>query len=60
MLRDGIDAQTAQRMIATQALREQRLAAAHDVIRNDADIAALAARVEAIHKAYLGASGYAK
>ena len=60
MLRDGIDADAAQRMIEAQATREQRLAIADDVIRNTADIAELAAQVERLHEAYAAAPGYAK
>ena len=60
MVRDRMDAATAARIMAAQASRAQRLSAADDVIRNDGDIAALAEKVETLHKAYLDASGYAK
>jgi dephospho-CoA kinase len=53
MLRDQLDEATAQRMIAAQALRETRLAAAHDVIFNDGDIGRLASQVEKLHLHYL-------
>jgi dephospho-CoA kinase len=53
MLRDQLDEPTAQRMIAAQALRETRLAAAHDVILNDGDIGRLASQVEKLHLHYL-------
>lgn len=39
-------------IMATQATREQRLAAADDVVTNDADTAALSAPVEHLHLAY--------
>jgi dephospho-CoA kinase len=52
MVRDGMDEAAARRMIAAQATREQRLSAAHDTIYNDADIARLAAQVEALHLQY--------
>jgi dephospho-CoA kinase len=44
--RDGIDAALAERMIAAQATRAQRLALASDVIVNDAGLAELAAPVQ--------------
>ena len=40
-------------MLAAQAPREQRLAVADDVIRNDGDIAQLRDQVEELHRAYL-------
>lgn len=53
MLRDGIDAAAADRMIGAQATREERRAAAHDIIENEGDPRHLAARVEQLHKSYL-------
>ncbi|HET6632016.1 MAG TPA: dephospho-CoA kinase [Rhodanobacteraceae bacterium] len=53
MLRDGIDAALAERMIAAQASREQRLALATDVIDNNGDEKALDAAVTALHERYL-------
>jgi dephospho-CoA kinase len=53
MLRDGIDAATADRMISAQAPREERRAAAHDIIDNEGDLRHLAARVEQLHRRYL-------
>jgi dephospho-CoA kinase len=50
--RDGIDAALAQRMVAAQASREQRLAIADDVIVNDGSLEALATHVEALHRRY--------
>ncbi len=51
--RDGCDAQQARAMLASQASRSARLAAADDVILNDADAGALAPRVAALHRKYL-------
>jgi dephospho-CoA kinase len=53
MLRDGLNPADAQRIIAAQATREMRLGIAHDVIRNEGDVAALAQQVEALHLGYL-------
>jgi dephospho-CoA kinase len=53
MLRDHVDAAAAQAVLDAQASREARLAVAHDVIRNDGDIAGLARQVEALHLRYL-------
>ena len=53
MARDGIDANLAERMIAAQASREQRLALADDVIVNDGPPAGLEAatrRVDSIYR----------
>jgi dephospho-CoA kinase len=60
MQRDGIDAAAAQRILDAQATRAQRLAIADDVIVNDGPVAHLASQVEKLHRAYLGAPGYAK
>ena len=55
--RDGITReQAAQRMLAAQATREQRLAVADDVIHNDGDLARLRDQVEKLHRAYLAAA----
>ncbi|QDW67151.1 dephospho-CoA kinase [Luteimonas granuli] len=51
--RDGIDEALAWRMIRAQARREQRLAIADDVIRNDGPLEALDAAVAALHARYL-------
>lgn len=51
--RDGITADLADRILAAQASREQRLAAADDVIDNSADLHSLAAQVGALHTKYL-------
>ena len=50
--RDGIDAALADRMLAAQADRRQRLAIADDVVVNDGSIAALAPEVEALDRQY--------
>jgi len=55
--RDGSTLDEARAMLAAQADRSARLAAADDVIRNDGDIGALAEQVERLHAAYLAASG---
>ncbi len=51
--RDGIDLALAQRMLAQQASRAQRLALADDVLDNGGDQAALAGAVEILHRRYL-------
>lgn len=53
MARDGIGADLARAMLAAQADRDTRLAAADDVIVNDADLATLERRVGALHAHYL-------
>lgn len=53
MLRDDIDAATAARMLAAQAPREQRLAIADDILKNEGTLADLAAQVEQLHQRYL-------
>ncbi|WP_202838977.1 dephospho-CoA kinase [Luteimonas saliphila] len=52
LARDGIDAVLAERMIAAQATRRQRLAIADDVLVNDGPLAALDAHVEALDARY--------
>lgn len=52
MARDGSDAALAQRMIAAQASREQRLAIADDVIVNDGAVEALDVHVAALDRRY--------
>lgn len=51
--RDSRPAAEVHAIIAAQISREQRLAAADDVVVNDTDQLALAAQVEALHKKYL-------
>ncbi len=51
--RAGIDRQTARNIIAAQATRAQRLAAADDVLVNEASLAEVAPRVRQLHRAYV-------
>lgn len=51
--RDGIDRPLAERMLAQQASRAERLALADDVIDNSGSEAALEAHVQALHRRYL-------
>lgn len=53
MQRDGATADSAQRMLAAQASRAERLAIADDVIMNDGTESALDAQVAALHQRYL-------
>ncbi|MGN6329822.1 MAG: dephospho-CoA kinase [Rhodanobacter sp.] len=53
LLRDGIDATLAQRMLDQQASRAERLAVADDVIDNSGEEAALDEPVLALHQRYL-------
>ncbi|PKO87847.1 MAG: dephospho-CoA kinase [Betaproteobacteria bacterium HGW-Betaproteobacteria-12] len=53
LARNGLTADQVRAIMAAQASREQRLAAADDVIVNDADFASLAERVEELHQKYL-------
>ena len=50
--RDGSDAALAQRMIAAQATRQERLAIADDVLVNDGALAVLDAQVLALDQLY--------
>ncbi|MEG0182918.1 MAG: dephospho-CoA kinase, partial [Stenotrophomonas sp.] len=50
--RDGITAELADRMIAAQASREQRLALADDVVVNDGQPEHLQAKVEQLDRLY--------
>ncbi len=50
--RDGVPAKQIQAIMQAQAKREDRLAKAHDIIRNDKDLAALHAQVDALHQRY--------
>jgi dephospho-CoA kinase len=50
--RDGIDAALADRMIAAQAGRDERLAIADDILVNDGEIAALDAPIRALDHQY--------
>lgn len=53
MQRDGIDAALAERMLAAQAARADRLAIADDIIVNDGDITHLQHSADALHARYL-------
>jgi dephospho-CoA kinase len=53
LARDGISPKLAQAMLAAQAPRTVRLAAADDVIRNEGSIEALAPQVATLHGKYL-------
>jgi dephospho-CoA kinase len=54
--RDGTTHAEAERMLAAQATRAARLAAADDVIHNDGDIARLRNQVEKLHRGYVAAA----
>jgi dephospho-CoA kinase len=53
MARNGLPETQVKSIMAAQVTREQRLAAADDVIDNDGDLAALAPQVERLHAFYL-------
>ena len=53
MARSGLSADEVRKILAAQASRQQRLAAADDVIFNGADRAALATQVDALDQRYL-------
>jgi len=55
--RDATTEQEVRAIIATQATRAERLAAADDVIVNDGDLAQLERRVLALHRHYLTLAG---
>lgn len=59
MQRDGVDASSAQKILAAQASRAERLAIADDVIVNDGDRGKLSGDVDALHQRYLQLSVYA-
>lgn len=50
--RDGLDEAQAQAILAAQATREQRLAAADDVLDNRGDLDSLRGEVSALHEKY--------
>jgi dephospho-CoA kinase len=52
MARSGLSADEVRAIMAAQADRQTRLAAADDVIRNDAGLDALTARVNELHARY--------
>lgn len=51
--RDQLATDEVRAIIASQCTREQRLAAADDVLKNDADLASLKPEIERLHQAYL-------
>jgi dephospho-CoA kinase len=53
MKRDGIDENLAQKMLAQQLGNPERIARAHDIIKNRDDSADLASQVAALHQSYL-------
>jgi dephospho-CoA kinase len=55
--RSGLDSEQIRTIIAAQASRSQRLAAADDVLDNSEDLAALARQIDALHVRYLAAAG---
>jgi dephospho-CoA kinase len=54
MARSRLSEAQVRAIMASQASREQRLAAADDVIDNDGDLAGLRHRIEQLHHEYLG------
>lgn len=56
MTRSRLPEEQVRAIMATQASREQRLAAADDVIDNGGDLAALVAQVDRLHEKYLAAA----
>ena len=56
MARSGLTEAEVRSIMAVQASREARLAAADDVIDNDGGLEALRAQVEALHRRYLDAT----
>lgn len=55
--RDGMSREEVQRILAAQVSREERLAAADDVLRNDGDLNALREQVTLLHQRYLRLAG---
>ncbi|KRA54787.1 dephospho-CoA kinase [Pseudoxanthomonas sp. Root65] len=53
MQRDGIDAALAEKMMAAQASRVERLALADDIVVNDGEIAHLQRAADDLHRRYL-------
>lgn len=53
MARNGLSADEVRAIMAAQASRQQRLAAADDIIANDSDLSALEQRVKDMHAKYL-------
>ena len=57
MSRNGLARDEVERILAAQATRAERLAAADDVIDNDGPLAALPPQIERLHRQYLACSG---
>ena len=57
MSRNGLTREEVERILAAQATRAERLAAADDVIDNDGDLAALRPQIERLHVNYLAYAG---
>lgn len=55
--RNGLAEEEVRRILAAQASRAQRLAAADDVVVNDGDLTALASEVASLHTRYLMLAG---
>jgi dephospho-CoA kinase len=53
MLRDSLDKVAAEAMLSAQASRQERLARANDVIRNDGTVDELDVEVARLHPLYL-------
>ncbi|MBK9021576.1 MAG: dephospho-CoA kinase [Sulfuritalea sp.] len=58
MNRNGLARAEVERILAAQASRAERLAAADDVIDNDGELAALAPQIERLHAQYLAFCGH--
>lgn len=58
MNRNGLARAEVERILAAQASRAERLAAADDVIDNDGELAALAPQIERLHLLYLALCGH--
>lgn len=56
IIRDKVSKEQVQAILASQASREERLASADDVIKNDKDDTNLLSQVEALHTHYLSLS----
>lgn len=56
MARNGLSEEQVQAIMAAQATREARLAAADDIVANDGEIAALVPQIDRLHHFYLAFS----
>ena len=56
MSRSGLAREEVERILAAQASRSERLAAADDIINNDGDLSALPPQIERLHVNYLALS----